>query len=131
MAAGGGEGDVHWAEAEIGAATGLGLVLYIILVVVIFLFPCIVFLCAYQQCISTHKMRGETPSCCAWTTCIIIFCLTVFTALGVGITWFILPFFMIIPFCMGMLMPTLAKSLQVANLALGSPYPYSLAFLVL
>ena len=102
-------------EAEFAAATGVALVIYVILAVVIGFFPCIVFLCAYQQCISNHKMRGETPTCCAWTTCIIIFCVTVFTSLGIGITWLILPFFMIIPFCMGMPTPTL-KSLQVVIL---------------
>eukprot|EP01043_Picozoa_sp_COSAG02_P039559 COSAG02_NODE_3132_length_7308_cov_6.430157_3_plen_127_part_00 len=112
LTAGGGGRDADVLEAQVAAATGVLLVIYVILAILITFFPCIVFLCAYQQCISQHKIRGETPTCCAWTTCIIIFCLTVFTMLGVGITWLILPFFMIIPFCMGMLMPTLAKGLK-------------------
>ena len=100
---GGGAADMDELKAEIGAATGIALIFYIILSIVVTCFPCIVFGCAYQQCISTHKLRGEKPTCCAWATCLIIFALTIFTALGIGITWFILPFFMIIPFCMGKL----------------------------
>ena len=112
---GGGAADMDELKAEIGAATGIALIFYIILSIVVTCFPCIVFGCAYQQCISTHKLRGENPTCCAWATCLIIFALTIFTALGIGITWLILPFFMIIPFCMGMPTPTL-KSLQVVIL---------------
>jgi hypothetical protein len=87
-------------DGELAAATGITLVFYVILMAIVGFFPCLVFCCAHQQCIKNHSMKGEKPTCCAWSVCLIIFALTVFTTLGVGITWLILPFFMIIPFCL-------------------------------
>ena len=97
----GGERDADEIEAEVAAATGILLVFYLLVSVVVGFFPCIVFCVAHQQCIAPHQERGEQPTCCAWTTCVLIFAVTVLTSLGVGIPWLILPFFMIIPFCMG------------------------------
>jgi len=92
--------DVSAAEAEFAAASGITVIFLLILYFFIAFFPCIVFLCAWNQCISDHQKRGEQPTCCAWATCLIIFGVTCLTTLGVGIPWLILPFFMIIPFCM-------------------------------
>ena len=93
-----GEQDVSAAEAEMAAASGITLVLLFILYVLIAFFPCIVFICAWNQCISDHQKRGEQPTCCAWTTCLIIFGVTCLTTLGAGIPWLILPFFMVSKF---------------------------------
>jgi hypothetical protein len=96
----GGARDFDDLDGELAAATGITLVFYVILMAIIGFFPCLVFCCAHQQCIKNHSMKGEKPTCCAWSVCLIVFALTVFTSLGVGITWLILPFFMIIPFCL-------------------------------
>lgn len=65
-------------------------------------FPCIVYGCAHSLCIDKRlKERQERPTSCAWTVCILLFVVAFCsTFLGLlGILWFILPFFMIIPFC--------------------------------
>ena len=58
-------------------ASGILFLLYILFALVIAFFPCIVFCCAHQQCITERKAKGETPTCCAWAVCTIIFILTV------------------------------------------------------
>ena len=60
-------------------ASGILFLLYILFALLIAFFPCIVFCCAHQQCITERKAKGETPTCCAWAVCTIIFILTVST----------------------------------------------------
>lgn len=92
---------VDMLTAEIGGATGLALVAWCICGIIVACWPCLVFKCVNDDYIKPRAQRGQNPSCCAWVVCMIFFFLTVFTALGVGFTWFILPFCMVIPFCMG------------------------------
>ena len=64
-------------DNDVKAATGIMLVLYILLSILIGFFPCWVFCCAHQNCIKDHSEKGEKPTCGAWIVCVIIFVITV------------------------------------------------------
>ena len=78
------------------------LLLAAVIILVFLFFPCIVFGFAHICCIRDRRKEGRQPVPQAWTVCTSLFVTALMCTWfqSIQILWFILPFFMVAPFCL-------------------------------